>query len=90
VEQPAAVDTRPSRRRSETFGRSVTKAVSYRVLSSTITVSITLAVTGSRAMALSIGGMDFIAKLVGYVLHERAWIWFDRRRTRIGASRPAT
>ncbi|MGH7282918.1 MAG: DUF2061 domain-containing protein [Polyangiaceae bacterium] len=43
----------------------------------------------ARALALSIGGIDVIAKLVIYVVHERAWIWVDRRNARRARERTA-
>jgi uncharacterized membrane protein len=60
--------------------RSIAKAVSYRLLSSAVTITTVFVMTGSRTVALSLGGFDIIAKLIGYILHERAWIWIDRRK----------
>lgn len=53
--------------------RSVLKAISYQTISTTITFVISFIVTKKVSIALTIGGIDAIAKVVFYYLHERAW-----------------
>lgn len=57
----------------ETAARSLVKALSYRLSGSLTTVAIVAAVTGRFQLALGVGGLDLLAKLVVYYLHERAW-----------------
>lgn len=53
--------------------RSLTKAVSWRIIASMTTGIIGYVVTGSLALAGSIMSVDFIAKFVLYYWHERIW-----------------
>ena len=53
--------------------RSLLKAVTWRVVATATTALIALGVTGEIAVALAIGGIEFVLKFVIYYLHERAW-----------------
>ena len=53
--------------------RSILKAVTYRVTGTITTALIALAVTGEVAVALAIGTVEPVVKLLIYYLHERAW-----------------
>lgn len=53
--------------------RSVLKALSWRILATLTTMTITYFATGSLDWALVIGAFDVIIKLVLYYLHERLW-----------------
>lgn len=53
--------------------RSILKAISYRIMSVTITFLISFLVTGNARMAFTIGGFDVIAKIAFYYFHERLW-----------------
>jgi uncharacterized membrane protein len=53
--------------------RSICKAVSWRMLGSFDTFTITLVVTGSFKAAGSIAGVETLSKIVLFYLHERAW-----------------
>src|ERR1700712_3528955 len=53
--------------------RSICKAVSWRMLGSLDTFTITLVVTGSFKAAGSIAGVETLSKIVLFYLHERAW-----------------
>lgn len=66
-------------RQSETVTRSLAKAISYRCFSSLITFGITFVISGNEAVALTVGVVDAIAKLVGYFAHERMWIFLDHQ-----------
>jgi adenylylsulfate kinase len=57
----------------ESHKRSILKAFSYRLCGTAATSAITLAVTGRVAVALAIGGFDFLAKIAVFFFHERLW-----------------
>jgi uncharacterized membrane protein len=57
----------------ESHGRSISKAVCWRMLGSLDTFAITLLVTGSLISAGSVASLETITKIVLYYLHERAW-----------------
>ena len=53
--------------------RSLLKAITYRITGTVTTAIITLAVTGELMVALAVGTIEPVVKLVIYYLHERAW-----------------
>ncbi len=53
--------------------RSVAKAVSWRFVATATTFSIVYLLTGQLVLALEVGGLEALSKLVLYYLHERAW-----------------
>ncbi|MBJ2174795.1 DUF2061 domain-containing protein [Aureibaculum sp. A20] len=53
--------------------RSVAKTISWRIIGTIDTVIISWLITGTIALALSIGALEFISKMVLYFFHERAW-----------------
>ena len=53
--------------------RSVLKALSWRVLATGTTVVIALALGVDWSVALQIGAVEAVAKMIVYYLHERAW-----------------
>ena len=57
----------------ETHSRSILKALSWRIIATCTTAVIAYLVTGQIKLALAIGGMEFMLKIVLYYLHERAW-----------------
>ncbi len=57
----------------ETNTRSFVKALSWRVIATTITVSIAYLFTGEVKVALEIGGLDMVLKIIAYFFHERLW-----------------
>jgi len=57
----------------ESKKRSIVKAVSYRLFSSTYTVIISYAITGIWTAAFSIGVIEFVTKIFNYFIHERIW-----------------
>jgi len=63
----------------ETNTRSIVKALSWRVLATLVTTSLVWAFTHQLALAASVGGIEVVAKMILFYLHERAW-----DRTRIG------
>lgn len=60
-------------RTSDKPTRSVAKAVSWRVLGTLDTIVISWFVTGQIAMALSIGSIEVVTKMILYFFHERLW-----------------
>jgi len=49
------------------------KAVSYRITGTVSTMLVSWLVTGQIKLAVSIGFVEFFAKIGVYYLHERAW-----------------
>jgi uncharacterized membrane protein len=58
---------------NETKLRSFLKAISWRIVATTITFLVALTLTGKTIVALEIGGMDLVLKLIAYFFHERVW-----------------
>lgn len=65
---------------AESHIRSFTKAFSWRVLATLTTMIISYFVTGSIAVALSIGSIEVVAKIFLYYFHERLWAWVQAGR----------
>ena len=53
--------------------RSVVKSISWRVLGTIDTMVISYLITGSLAMAASIGSIEVVTKMILYYFHERVW-----------------
>ena len=53
--------------------RSVAKAVSWRIVGTLDTMLISWFITGELTMALSIGSIEVLTKMVLYYGHERLW-----------------
>ena len=53
--------------------RSVVKSVSWRVIGTLDTIIISWLVTGTLQLALSIGFIELVTKMVLYFFHERMW-----------------
>jgi uncharacterized membrane protein len=60
-------------RRRERHGRSLAKAVSWRIFASIDTFIISFFVTGKISLAGTIAAVEVMTKIVIYYLHERAW-----------------
>ena len=62
------------------LSRSGAKAVTWRVIATTTTISLIYIFTGKLDLSLGIGLLDIITKLTLYFLHERTWnkIWYGR------------
>ena len=56
--------------------RSITKAITYRIVGTIATSGIAYLVTGSPQTAAAIGMLDPIVKIVVYYFHERVWLRF--------------
>jgi uncharacterized membrane protein len=57
----------------ESHKRSVLKAFSWRIIATLTTVTISWFITHNVKFAVSIGVIEFFAKLVIYYAHERLW-----------------
>lgn len=53
--------------------RSVVKTISWRTIGTLDTMIISYFITGNLVMAVSIGSIEVITKMVLYYFHERAW-----------------
>lgn len=51
----------------------VVKAITWRIIATTVTILIAYAVTGHWAWAGIIGLLDAVVKFVLYIAHEYAW-----------------
>ena len=49
------------------------KSLSWRIVASATTVLIVLAFTGELDVAIAIGGVEIVAKLLIFYVHERTW-----------------
>jgi len=63
--------------------RSIAKAVSYRILGSSVTALIFFVLTGKGKLSLGAGALDVILKIAAYFVHERIW-----DRIQFGRSKP--
>ena len=53
--------------------RSFLKALSWRMVATTTTILIAYFFTGNVHMAMKIGALEFILKILVYYWHERSW-----------------
>lgn len=58
---------------SETPVRSIAKSISWRIIGTIDTIIISWIITGEVKMALSIGSIELVTKMVLYFFHERIW-----------------
>jgi len=58
---------------SENATRSIAKAISWRIVGTIDTIVISFFITGEITMALSIGMVEVITKMILYFFHERVW-----------------
>ncbi|WP_456376362.1 DUF2061 domain-containing protein [Lutibacter sp.] len=58
---------------SDKPARSIVKAISWRVVGTLDTILISWVITGEISMALSIGLIEIVTKMVLYFFHERIW-----------------
>jgi len=67
--------------------RHILKTISWRIIASLITFLVALLITGKLDLALGIGAIEVVLKMVVYYGHER--FWFNKIRFRKEISRPA-
>jgi len=58
---------------SDKATRSIVKAISWRIVGTLDTVIISWFITGKITMALSIGLIEVVTKMILYFFHERIW-----------------
>ena len=61
----------------ENKSRSLGKSISWRILATCDTVLISYVITGSFAIAVTIGSIEVMTKMILYYFHERAWNKFS-------------
>ena len=68
----------------ETHGRSVMKALSWRVTGTVATTLLVFAFTRKIALSVAVGGLEFVSKIGMFWLHERVWnrLSFGREEVR--------
>ena len=54
------------------------KAITWRILATTITFLIAWAILGKVEYAAGIAWLDMLLKLVAYMWHEKVWIWTSK------------
>ncbi len=59
--------------------RTLATTFSWRVVATLTTMAVAFGVTGHVAMAVTIGSIEFVVKLIIYYMHERAWHLVPRR-----------
>ena len=62
-----------SLKNSERPIRSVIKSISWRCVGTIDTIIISWIITGKVSMALTIGSIELITKMILYFFHERIW-----------------
>lgn len=58
---------------------SLLKTISWRIIGTLDTMAISYMLTGKLDIAVSIGGIEVVSKMLLYYLHERAWIKLLKR-----------
>ena len=66
----------------ETNARSIVKAVSYRLLGSSVTGLILFAITGRGTISVLGSAADMVLKIGAYFVHERIWDRIQFGRTK--------
>ena len=59
--------------------RSLFKTVSWRIVGTLDTITISYVITGEVKSALSIGGIEVFSKMILYYFHERLWAKVKRQ-----------
>ena len=62
-----------SKKGNDTNIKSLIKSISWRVVGTIDTMVISYFVTGQLVMAVSIGSVEVVTKILLYYLHERVW-----------------
>lgn len=60
-------------RKAEAHFRSVLKSISWRIVGTIDTIFISWFITGEIKMALTIGSIEVVTKMILYYFHERTW-----------------
>lgn len=57
----------------DSSAKSLLKAISWRIVGTIDTIVISYLITGELIMAVSIGSVEVVSKIILYYLHERVW-----------------
>ena len=57
----------------DSIKKTLAKTFSWRITATITTILIAWAITGDYKVGLEIGGVEFIAKMFIYFIHERVW-----------------
>jgi uncharacterized membrane protein len=60
----------------ESHLRSIIKSLSWRIAATLTTMLIAYFIIGDHEIAIKIGGIEVVVKLLIYYLHERLWLLF--------------
>ncbi|MBI2271196.1 MAG: DUF2061 domain-containing protein [Bacteroidetes bacterium] len=63
--------------------RSIIKGITWRITGTIDTILIAFILSREMGLALSIGGIEVVTKMILYYLHERAWIKIEWGRHKI-------
>ena len=55
--------------------RSIVKAISWRIVATVTTMVVVYIFTRRLTLAMQVGGVEVVAKLLFYYAHERVWGW---------------
>ncbi len=58
---------------------SILKSISWRIVGTLDTMVISYLLTGELELAMSIGGIEVVSKMILYFFHERAWSKISKR-----------
>lgn len=67
--------------RKDSNVKSLLKSISWRIVGTLDTILISYIITGKLTMALSIGSVEVISKLLLYYVHERVWENVSKEKT---------
>jgi len=59
--------------KSDSHKRSLVKTISWRLVGTADTITISYFITGAIELAVGIGGIELFTKMVLYYAHERVW-----------------
>ena len=68
--------------------RSIVKAISYRLLGSSVTALILFVLTGKGGLSMIGGALDMVLKIGAYFVHERIWDHIDFGRSDLARNKP--
>ena len=67
------LNVRKRKFKEDKITRSIAKTISWRLIGTLDTIIISWIITGEITMALSIGSIELVSKMLLYFFHERAW-----------------
>ncbi|MFD2034184.1 DUF2061 domain-containing protein [Belliella marina] len=60
--------------------KSLLKSISWRIVGTFDTIVISFFITGQLKMAISIGSIEVVSKIILYYFHERVWEQFTKEK----------